>query len=1266
MQFPYPSGPGVVPADLTAATPAYRRHAWLAVLSLLGFIALYLALFGWLALTAWRLGSAVLAGSAHNPLLAGLVAFGAGFLAIFMAKALVFIKRGSNDGLVEIKAAEQPQLFGFLQRLADDAGAPRPHRVFVSARVNAAVFYDLSILNLLLPSRKNLEIGLGLVNVLNLSEFKAVLAHEFGHFAQRTMAVGRWVYVAQQIAAHLIERRDALDTFLLGLSRIDLRVAWIGWALRLVIWSIRSLVELLFRGVVLAQLALSREMEYQADLVATSLSGSDALVHALHKLGAADDAWQRAIDFAATQAGRGRSVSDLCAIQSRIIEQMRVILADPGFGDAPALPGGDRSQHRVFKGEIAQPPKMWATHPANSDREQNVKRRYLSAEIDGRSAWTLFADAESLRAKVSRSVFRERDSDPLPAAETLQLLDQAFSRPSLDRRYRGSFLGRSIVRQVTTPEALYEAVPAGLDLDRELTALYNDAHDADLDRYRELSQERAALQALRDGNLSAPGGVVRWRGTDRPRRELPALLAEVQAEVDAVETRITAHDRRCRSLHLRAAEALNPHWALPLRGLLATLHYAEHVSADIGDAAEVLAHTFRVVTADKNVSDHELKRLLESANVLQAALARVYAQKDDLRLGAALLQRLEVPSWAAALGELKLPVATKDNINSWLQAVDSWIQSTRGALSGLARESLELLLEVEDQVAKAWTARQPLGDAPAAPQVPFEYATLTPGQQRQRADRLSAWDRFQLADGWWAGSARFAVAAGIVGSVLFLGDSSGSTLLHLHNGLATAVVVDVNGKEQTLPAGAIRVTEISGTEHRIRTRTNDGVEIEAFDASSPSAGQVVYNVAGALPLVEWTMIYGEASAPPERVLGAPRWVSSGAEHIFTDPPETISSKGKGSTRSVLSAIDNPWNAMNALGDSDDSKAVRAAHARWDAPNSRNIVLWLSMASSLPEFRDILLERLAHNPADIPAARALQDQASGPELDQLCAERRAAAVAQPDSADAAYLALRCNEGPAQNAAWQKAHRRWPDHPWIQYAHAMGTAEDARWDEAAVLLEVSTSQLPPMDETSRAALLRIWRLQGGDRAREQRLIGGTTYLRHLVDKESGEGWAPESGIHAFGPLSRGELAEAERLGTRDPDYASEVKVIVAASAGALPAQIEAGLAAAADAEVSDAARWYAVALALRERADPSAALAKLRESAGPEAAAMERFLQRLAEGTSAEQALAELGPIDVVERGIAYASAAVLLGPRCPATWRKQAKALLFKYERPYLG
>src|SRR5262245_33239097 len=117
------------------------------------------------------------------------------------------------------------------------------------------------------PPKKNLEIGLGLVNSLTLGEFRAVLAHEFGHFAQRAMAVGRWVYIAQQIAAHLVARRDKLDGFLNGLSRVDLRVAWIGWLMRLIVWSIRSIVESAFSLVVLLQRALSREMELQADLV---------------------------------------------------------------------------------------------------------------------------------------------------------------------------------------------------------------------------------------------------------------------------------------------------------------------------------------------------------------------------------------------------------------------------------------------------------------------------------------------------------------------------------------------------------------------------------------------------------------------------------------------------------------------------------------------------------------------------------------------------------------------------------------------------------------------------------------------------------------------------------------------------------------------------------------------------------------------------------------------------------------------------------------
>ena len=312
MESLYPAGPSAVPTHLTAPSAAYRRQSWLAVAGLAAFATAYLALMGWFGWTAWRMSRSLLAGDGGDVLSNVLVAACATILTIFMAKGLVSFERKKKryDG-IELKAADQPDLFAFLHRLADDAGAPRPHRVFLSARVNAGVFYDLSLTNLLFPSKKNLDIGLSLVNVLNLGEFKAVLAHEFGHFAQRTMAVGCWVYVAHQVASRLIAKRDALDDMLATLSRMDFRIAWIGWVLSLIVWAIRSLVEAAFRIVILSERALSREMEYQADLVAASLTGSDALVHALHRLGIGDEAWNRTLAHAAREHERGRAVDDL-------------------------------------------------------------------------------------------------------------------------------------------------------------------------------------------------------------------------------------------------------------------------------------------------------------------------------------------------------------------------------------------------------------------------------------------------------------------------------------------------------------------------------------------------------------------------------------------------------------------------------------------------------------------------------------------------------------------------------------------------------------------------------------------------------------------------------------------------------------------------------------------------------------------------------------------------------------------------------------------
>src|SRR5690242_16051715 len=131
MDLAYPPGPTTVPPNLTSASAAYRRHAWFAMLGLGGFILIYLGMAAWFGWTAWRLLGSGFRGVDLS--LWGWVAGGcAAFLAVFMLKALFFIQHRYVIDDVEVTREEHPRLFEFIDRLADEARAPRAHRVFLS------------------------------------------------------------------------------------------------------------------------------------------------------------------------------------------------------------------------------------------------------------------------------------------------------------------------------------------------------------------------------------------------------------------------------------------------------------------------------------------------------------------------------------------------------------------------------------------------------------------------------------------------------------------------------------------------------------------------------------------------------------------------------------------------------------------------------------------------------------------------------------------------------------------------------------------------------------------------------------------------------------------------------------------------------------------------------------------------------------------------------------------------------------------------------
>lgn len=405
----YPPSPEQVPPELTAVSIGYRLRVLLTVVSLLFFFVIYAVLLylAWLVavwLWEWEVEGRVT--------LLYLIAKYGGLLAVglfiaFLIRGLLKRHRAESEGWVELNPEMAPSLYAFVDRLCDELRAPRPAKVFVYPDVNAALVYDTSLLNLIVPPKKHLLIGLGLVNVVNLSEFKAVLAHEFGHFSQKSVGLDRYVYVVHRVIFDLLFERDKLDELLEAWRATDIRLSFPALILSFALYFTRWLLAGVYRIILRTQRSLMRQMEFNADDAAVVAAGSDAIIFALAKFDFAQACLQQAGELLAIAADQGLFTKDLFFHQSQLARRQRIRERNPKLGLPPDLPADPDRTVQVFQpDEQEERNDPFSTHPSNYARELNAKRFYVRCPIDQRPAWLLFDQAETIRYHVTMSFYR--------------------------------------------------------------------------------------------------------------------------------------------------------------------------------------------------------------------------------------------------------------------------------------------------------------------------------------------------------------------------------------------------------------------------------------------------------------------------------------------------------------------------------------------------------------------------------------------------------------------------------------------------------------------------------------------------------------------------------------------------------------------------------------------------------------------------------------------------------------------------------------------
>lgn len=268
-----------------------------------------------------------------------------------------------------IELDRHPRLKQVVQGVADEVGQRMPDDVYVSSDVNA------SVLEYGWRRRRVLVLGLPLMGALTLSQFRAVLAHEFGHFHYGDTLFGAWVFRVRSSMVRAVQGFTAL-----------------GSALTLPFY----LYALLYLRLTLS---LKRRHETAADALAAKVAGSNSLIQALQR-----------IDGAAT------------AIDSYISWVMPVIKAGyhppflDGFHSFCSDPDISEQLSKGLKRAMRHQADVYDTHPAMGDRVEAVKGLPEKRVDREEAACHLFEDLFAIEHVVLETLFavkRERKFKPI-------------------------------------------------------------------------------------------------------------------------------------------------------------------------------------------------------------------------------------------------------------------------------------------------------------------------------------------------------------------------------------------------------------------------------------------------------------------------------------------------------------------------------------------------------------------------------------------------------------------------------------------------------------------------------------------------------------------------------------------------------------------------------------------------------------------------------------------------------------------------------------
>ncbi|HET9215860.1 MAG TPA: M48 family metalloprotease [Terriglobia bacterium] len=233
--------------------PSLTGRALIAVGLMIGFYVLALGIglgLLWIPYAEWAYADRI-----HLKLAFGSIVAGAMVLWSILPRRDKFVAPGPR-----LTPAEHPRLFNELQSIASATGQSMPGDVYLVSDVNAWVSQRGGVMGF--GSHRVMGLGLPLLSVLKISEMRAVLAHEFGHYHGGDTRLGPWIY----------KTRAAIGRTVSNLGDDS-------WVQKPFLWYGTLFLRITH--------AISRQQELTADALAARIAGATAMISGLKAVHAA-------------------------------------------------------------------------------------------------------------------------------------------------------------------------------------------------------------------------------------------------------------------------------------------------------------------------------------------------------------------------------------------------------------------------------------------------------------------------------------------------------------------------------------------------------------------------------------------------------------------------------------------------------------------------------------------------------------------------------------------------------------------------------------------------------------------------------------------------------------------------------------------------------------------------------------------------------------------------------------------------------------------